>query len=119
MAVGIIFIIVAIVSWYLFIKRSRLVWNKTDAIMFVIAALLLIPVTWYMTFIYTFMSDENTRFIGAPFPAAAFQRSAKGEPWADFVGIGMYIAPVVNYIVYCTCFTAIWTLSSFTRKKKI
>jgi hypothetical protein len=72
-----------------------------------------------MTFIFTFYYDENTRFIGTPFPAAAFQRSAKGEPWADFVGVGMYIAPVVNYLVYYTCFIVIWILLSFTRRKKI
>lgn len=31
--------------------------------------------------------DTNTRIVGFPFPAAAWQRSADGGAWADYVGI--------------------------------
>jgi hypothetical protein len=109
-------LLMIIVDWWLFFYLANRKWRTIDTGLLISVSVILIPVTWYMTYVFTYMYDENTRFIGAPMMAAAFQRSTADGKWADFVGAGVIVAPIVNFIIYLSCYAAIWTIISFSRK---
>jgi len=90
--------ILILAVWVLFIINARKVMNRLDIIILVSVSLVLIPVSYYASYQYSYFSNSNTRWVGYPCPSMIWQRTGPDAPWADFIGPTIILAPIINFI---------------------
>ncbi len=95
---GILVIIcVAITSTVYILKKKN---NKKSKKYLIIALILALPITYYMTGYFKYKINENTYSYGWPVPTVVFHRDSAEEPWLCYSGATVLLAYPINYMLY-------------------
>lgn len=78
----------------------------------VVTGVLMVLLSYLMTFHFVYMTNENTRVHGWPVPVVIFQRATPEGPWLDYVGATTMLGFPVNLVLLTGAwFLFLWLVS--------